>query len=137
MFPSPLRGLIFHSNIFHFVKICTQFPSPLRGLIFHSLNLNAPPWGMRVSVPSSGTYLPFIIEMRYKILGIMFPSPLRGLIFHSKVQPQTKHTKKVSVPSSGTYLPFDMDTTFSISKLSFRPLFGDLSSIPLQLTLMK
>ena len=82
------------------------FPSPLRGLIFHSGKKTTPGGLKLVSVPSSGTYLPFKC------------SPFVAML-----------QKQVSVPSSGTYLPF-YDGVFECCAVgSFRPLFGDLSSI--------
>ena len=61
-----------------------KFPSPFRGLIFHSLIKD---WSVEerntVSVPIQGTYLPFFLIIPI-ILYSMFPSPFRGLIFHSK-----------------------------------------------------
>ena len=84
-FPSPLRGLIFHSKSKNLITPESSFPSPLRGLIFHSKDKQATLWKIAVSVPSSGTYLPFPAT---------FPSK--------------SDKDQVSVPSSGTYLPFFM-----------------------------
>ena len=61
---------------------------------------------------------------------LRFPSPLRGLIFHSSTgYSENTAITPVSVPSSGTYLPFKMSATEDFGAKSFRPLFGDLSSI--------
>ena len=60
----------------------------------------------KVSVPSSGTYLPSISSRMFSNSSHLFPSPLRGLIFHRKL-----YTRLVS------------------HRHGFRPLFGDLSSI--------
>ena len=38
-FPSPLRGLIFHSEGTVIIMTQAEFPSPLRGLIFHSIRI--------------------------------------------------------------------------------------------------
>ena len=87
-------------------KIYGKFPSPLRGLIFHSAEQDIQTFASRVSVPSSGTYLPFEVK-EFNNSGIV-----------------------VSVPSSGTYLPFERQAGNVMENRSFRPLFGDLSSIP-------
>ena len=156
MFPSPLRGLIFHFKYCLYGTLQRKtFFRPLFGdlssislknLISHqtvpfrplfgdlssiSLSVGAIQQNAYVSVPSSGTYLPFrkqkitrdVTSSFRPLFGDLssiskeskdkenalkkFPSPLRGLIFHfRKKGDETKMVKKVSVPSSGTYLPF-------------------------------
>ena len=103
----PLFGDL--SSILSVMQLITKqlsFPSPLRGLIFHS----------------DVTHCCFVILC-------VFPSPLRGLIFHSENRNDSDN-KKVSVPSSGTYLPFRQLHRLRNEEKRFRPLFGDLSSIP-------
>ena len=107
-FPSPLRGLIFHSRNPCYVKSGYRwFPSPLRGLIFHSVTNFAiavrhecfrPLFGDLSSIQKVGIGDEVIFK---------FPSPLRGLIFHSLDENIREVLgREVSVPSSGTYLPF-------------------------------
>ena len=66
------------------------------------------------SVPSSGTYLPFLTLQERTKKEYDFPSPLRGLIFHFVTFAKPKKEAVFSVPSSGTYLPFSLSSQSSI-----------------------
>ena len=82
------------------------FPSPCRGLIFLTHKIGSNKLLEKVSVPLQGTYLPYGGCLNASIIKKQFPSPCRGLIF-----------------LTCTYNTFE-------SILGFRPLAGDLSSLP-------
>ena len=127
LFPSPLWGLIFHSRSYRSSKTNVKSFRPLFGDLssiqvfvpwkLNNRSLPSPRRGLtrykminddlkESSVPSSGTDLPFKSKFDKEQEKTEFPFPLRGLIFHF-VEPNITH--KVLA--------------------SFRPLFGDLSSI--------
>ena len=83
-FPSPLRGLIFHSLFAFYCFLSDAGFRPLFGDLSSIRLFQLSVYDrFSVSVPSSGTYLPFIFVGGFQIGTEEFPSPLRGLIFHS------------------------------------------------------
>ena len=132
----PLQGTYLpYSICAKLPKKWIKFPSPCRGLIF--LTISNPQKFKQysletVSVPLQGTYLPYQkIEQDKPKTIFAFPSPCRGLIFFTEDYVRKNGDPgHVSVPLQGTYLPYRKRRQPLLKHSSFRPLAGDLSSLP-------
>ena len=132
-FPSPCRGLIFLTELLRETTEENQtFPSPCRGLIFLTRTKTFNQYfGVRVSVPLQGTYLPYGNKMKKKFNTRQGFRPLAGDLSSLPEDTKEAFTSWDAFPSPCRGLIFltDGDRYQTYFYDGFRPLAGDLSSL--------